>query len=342
MMEYSESMLPAASPRLSKDSPLGESVLMGIRAAQTAVNLNQTIHEALEDLRMRTIDGPLVSVYALDDDDRLVGQVSARELLFSPPKTLIREVMTSDFTVVTINTSMAEALEVFHQKRLVALPVIDDEGRLVGSIELEQYARESLARAEREHVRQVFQTLGLAVGASEHMTAMESFRMRMPWLCCNLAGGILCALIGWMFEDLLQQVVLLAFFLPLVLTLGESIAMQSVSLAVGSDSSSRSLAHAMRGIRVEAAAALMMGVLCGVLVAVTSLLWGGGASAAMTMFAAVSVSMFFAAVCGGAVPMILQWLRMNPSVAAGPIALVIADTGSLAIYFTLGLLILMP
>lgn len=341
-MEYSDLMLPAASSRLSKNSPLAESVLMGIRAAQTAVNLNQTIHEALEDLRVRAIDGPLVSVYALDDDDRLVGQVSARELLFSPPSARIRDVMTSDFTFVTISTSMAEALDVFQQKRLVALPVIDGEGRLVGSIELEQYARESLARAERDRVRHVFQTLGLAVGASEHMTAWENFRMRMPWLCCNLAGGILCAVIGWMFEHVLQEVVLLAVFLPLVLTLGESIAMQSVSLAVGSDASSRTMKHAMRGLSVEAVAAAMMGMLSGVLVALTSVLWGGGASAAITMFAAVSVSMFFAAICGGAVPLILHWLRMNPSVAAGPIALVIADTGSLAIYFTLGLLILMP
>jgi magnesium transporter len=77
----------------------------------------------------------------------------------------------------------------------------------------------------------------------------------------------------------------------------------------------------------------------GVVVALVSLMWGGGAAGALTMLSAVGFSMIFAAVAGGAIPMILHAFRLDPSVAAGPIALVLADTATTAIYFSLGLAI---
>jgi len=332
-------MLPTRRTKLSPDSALAVSALHGLRAVQTAVNVGQTIGEALADLRARTIDHPVVYVYVLDDDDRLVGQLPTRALLFSSPSTLVREAMRRELTTVSIDTSLEEALAVFGRSRLLALPVVDGDGRLVGAIDVEQYARERLARAERERVRQVFQTLGLAVDHPEALTARESFRMRMPWLLCNIGGGILCAIVAWLFTDLLEQVVLLSFFLPLVLTLGESVAMQSLALTVGGEEDRRGLSGALKALRSELGAAVLLALCCGAIVAVVSLLWGGGAAGAATMFAAVAASMVFASLAGGAIPMALHSFRLDPSVAAGPIALVLADTATTALYFSLGLAI---
>lgn len=332
-------MLPTRRTRPAPDSALAVSALHGLRAVQTAVNVGQTIGEALADLRARTIDHPVVYVYVLDDDDRLVGQLPTRALLFSSPSTPVREAMRRELTTVSIDTSLEEALSVFGKSRLLALPVVDGDGRLVGAIDVEQYARERLARAERERVRQVFQTLGLAVDHPEALTARESFRMRMPWLLCNIGGGILCAIVAWIFTDLLKQVVLLSFFLPLVLTLGESVAMQSLALTVGGEEDRRGLSGALKALRSELGAALLLALCCGAIVAVVSLLWGGGAAGAATMFAAVAASMVFASLAGGAIPMALHSFRLDPSVAAGPIALVLADTATTAIYFSLGLAI---
>lgn len=322
-------------------SALAASALHGLRSVQTAVNVNQTIGEALAELRARTIDHPVIYVYAIDDDDRLVGQVPTRALLFSAPSTPVREAMRTAVTTISLETSLDDALEIFAKSRLLALPVVDGEGRLVGAIDVEQYARESLQRAERDRVRQVFQTLGLAIDRPAQLTAWESFRMRMPWLSCNIAGGVLCAMVAWLFSDLLQQVVLLAIFLPLVLTLGESIAMQSVTITVGSDPDKRTVASALEALRVEAGAALLLGLVCGLVVACVSFLWGGGVAGALTMFVAVSVSMVFVAVVGGGIPMLLHAFRLDPNVAAGPVTLVIADTATTTLYFTLGMLILM-
>ena len=332
------------SSRSSSNSRLAVPVLHGIRSVQTAVNVNQTIGEALEELRRRAIDHPVVYVYALDDDDRLVGQVPTRALLFSNPSERIGDVMRGELTTIPIDMSLDDALEVVRKRRLLALPVVDREGRLVGAIDVEQYAREQLERAERDRVRQVFQTLGLDLGHVDSMTAFESFRMRMPWLLCNVGGGILCAIIAWRFEDLLKEVVLLAFFLPLVLTLGESIAMQAVTLTVGGDQEKHGLGHALRLLRTEALAALMLGVSCGAIVAGVTLFWtsngGDPALSAFTMFAAVATSMVFASIAGGGVPIVLHALRLDPSVAAGPVTLVVADTATTALYFSLGLAIL--
>lgn len=332
-------MLAARRSKPAEDSALAVSALHGLRAVQTAVNVGQTIGEALADLRARTIDHPVVYVYVLDDDDRLVGQLPTRALLFSAPETPVREAMRRELTTVSIDTSLDEALAVFGKSRLLALPVVDGEGRLVGAIDVEQYARERLARAERERVRQVFQTLGLAVDHPDALTARESFRMRMPWLLCNIGGGILCAIVAWIFTDLLERVVLLSFFLPLVLTLGESVAMQSLTLTVGGEHDKRGLSAALKVLRNELGAAVLLALCCGAIVAVASLVWGGGAAGAATMFAAVAAGMVFASLAGGAIPMVLHAFRLDPSVAAGPIALVLADTATTAIYFSLGLAI---
>ncbi|MFZ9914922.1 MAG: CBS domain-containing protein [Phycisphaerales bacterium] len=335
-------MLPTRSQRPPSDSALATPVLHGLRVVQTAVNQNQTIREALADLRTRAIDHPVVYVYAVDDEDRLVGQVPTKALLFSSPDALVRDVMRSELTTINLDMSMDQALDVFAKRRLLALPVVDHDGRLIGAIDVEQYARETLEKAERARVRQVFQTLGLDVEHAEGMTAWEGFRMRMPWLLCNIGGGILCAVVAWLFGELLEKVVLLAFFLPLVLTLGESVAMQALTIAVGTDPDRRTLKLALRGMRVEAVTAVLLGIVSGALVAAVSLLWGGGAAGATTMFAAVACSMVFAAVAGGTIPLALHAFKLDPSVAAGPVALVLADTATTAIYFTLGLLILMP
>ena len=171
-------------------SPLDSEVLHGIRAVQTAVNLNQTLGEALDDLRARSIDSPAIYVYVVDDDDRLVGQVPTRALLFSPPSTRVRDVLRADLVTIPLDTSFDDALAIFGRTKLLALPVVDAEGRLVGALDVERYASETLARSERDRVRQVFQTLGLAVDARDPLTPAESFRMRVPWLFCNIGGGI--------------------------------------------------------------------------------------------------------------------------------------------------------
>lgn len=333
-------MLKARAAKPSANSALSAAVLHGLRSVQTAVNANQTIAEAIDELRSRTIEHPVVYVYALDDDDRLVGHVSMRSLLLSDPRVRIRDVMTQDVEPVTMETTFDEALGQFAKSKLLALPVVDAEGHLLGAIDVEQYTREGLERAEHERVRQVFQTLGLDIEHAAELTPWESFRMRMPWLLCNIVGGILCAIIAWRFGELLQEVVLLAFFLPLVLTLSESISMQALTLTVGASRDGRPLGSPWRMLRTEALSAALLALASGAIVAVVSLLWGSGLDGSLTMFSAVSVGMVFASVVGGTVPMILHALRLDPSVAAGPVTLVIADTATTLVYLSLGLVLM--
>ena len=114
-------MIPRSS-RATPNSSLAVPVLHGIRTVQTAVNVNQTIREALEELRRRAIDHPVMYVYAVDDDDRLVGQVPTRALLFSGPDERIGDVMRTELTTIPIDMSLDDALEIFQKRRLLALP----------------------------------------------------------------------------------------------------------------------------------------------------------------------------------------------------------------------------
>ena len=164
-------MNPAATTfRAGRGSALHAPTLDGLRTVQTAVNASQPVAEAIADLRSRAIDHAFASAYAIDDDDRLVGEVPLRALLFAPPDALVRDVMRANPVAVGFDTSLDEALAVFAASRLLALPVVDPEGRLIGVIDVEHYARASLERAERNRVREVFQTLGLDLGHGEHLT----------------------------------------------------------------------------------------------------------------------------------------------------------------------------
>ena len=114
-------MLPGRRTKTSPNSALAVSALHGRRSVQTAVNIGQTIGEALADLRARTIDHPVVYVYVLDDDDRLVGQLPTRALLFAAPDTPVREAMRKELTTISMETSLDDALAACRRNRCRAV-----------------------------------------------------------------------------------------------------------------------------------------------------------------------------------------------------------------------------
>jgi magnesium transporter len=178
--------------------------------------------------------------------------------------------------------------------------------------------------------------LGVYTPASQQGSPQRAVRDRAPRLSCNLAAGILAAFLSGLFQEELNKVVALAFFIPVVLNLAESVSSQSVSLALqwlhGPPPGERSL---LARLRSELTTGLFLGLASSSVLALVALAWLRQGRVALCLLGGITGGVAGAAVLGISMPMVLRGLRLEPRVAAGPIALAGADILTILIYFNL-------
>jgi magnesium transporter len=279
----------------------------------------------------------VIYFYVVDDDNRLQGVVPTRRLLLSPLNRNVSDIMIREVITIAKEATVLEACEFFTLHRLLAFPVVDQERHILGVVDVDMYTseRNDLERSERNDT--LFQLIGVHLAEARQSSPLIAFRSRFPWLLCNIAGGILAAFLAGVFEAELQSAVALALFIPVVLALAESVSIQSVSLALR-------LLHQRQPttwgtifgkLRAEAVIGLMLGGACALLVAVVALVWLRQGTVVWCIFGGIGAGVFAAALIGVALPNVLHRLRLDPQVAAGPIALTAADMLTLLIYFNL-------
>jgi magnesium transporter len=152
----------------------------------------------------------------------------------------------------------------------------------------------------------------------------------------NIAGGIAAAFLTGIFEAELQKAVALALFIPVVLALAESVAIQSVSLTLQSlHGKQPTLRSILSKLRVESLTGLYLGLACAAAVATVAALWLRQAAVTYCLIGGIAGGVTCAALIGVAIPNVLRWLEREPQVAAGPVSLAATDMVTLMIYFTL-------
>jgi magnesium transporter len=244
--------------------------------------------------------------------------------------------MARDVVSIPTTATVLEACEFFMLHRLLAFPVVDADRQLQGTVDVELYTDELSDIDRREGNDQLFQLIGVHLTDSQQSAPWPAFTGRFPWLLANLAGGILAAFLAGLFEAQLQRAVALAMFIPAVLALAESVSIQSVSLALQALRGRHpTLGAAARKIKVEALTGAYLGLASGLLVAVVALLWLGQVRVVLCLLGGIAGGVTCAAVIGTAMPNVLRYLRREPQVAAGPIALALTDMAALLIYFAL-------
>ncbi len=302
----------------------------------TTLHQDQTIDEALISLRRRKIDEKVIYFYVVDHEHRLKGIVSTRQLLLSARHSTIKEVMTHSVISLKEDQSLQEAMEQLSTHRLLALPVVDAKQKLIGVIDVQVYLDESVEIADTRHTKDVFQILGLSLEMGKRKSPWKSYRTRMPWILCNMAGGIACAAISFFYQAVLAKVLLLAMFIPLILTLSESISMQSMtqSLHLVRQPNIRKRQIFQR-ILYEGRMVVSLALTCAISVGFISLLWGGGFGPSATIASSLFISITLSASAGASVPWILHARSLDPKVASGPVVLMFTDVLTTTIYLSL-------
>ncbi|MCI0359294.1 MAG: magnesium transporter [Planctomycetaceae bacterium] len=316
------------------DDILDQPVTQHMRFDFCRLRADRTVAEALADLRVQQPQGRIVYFYVTDERDHLEGVVPTRRLLLSPPDARIREIMVTKVVTIDSSADVRAACDLFLKHKFLAFPVMHGD-RMVGIVDVELFAEgiDDLERTKQQD--DLFQLIGVHVSPTQQVSPWEGFTSRFPWLLCNIAGGILAAVLANMFEGLLKNVVALALFVPVVLALSESVAIQSVTLALlVLHNKPCTLAELVSRVLREAATGLLLGLACGCIMGIVALAWLGHAQVAFCLIVGIGLGVMFSAAFGLALPLVLRLTGRDPQVASGPIALVIADMITLTIYFS--------
>jgi magnesium transporter len=298
---------------------------------------NLTVAEALADIRSRGFGERIVYFYVVDVAGRLVGVVPTRRLLTAELGERIGDLMVRAVTTLSAEATVFEACEVFATTRFLALPVVDAERRLVGTVDVSVFTDKVFDLAERREVEDLFETIGFRVSQVRRASSWRAFQLRFPWLLATVAGGTSCALIASAFQATLAEAVVLALFLTLVLGLAESVCVQTLAVTV------QSLHHDppswrwfARSLRHEVVTASLLAVSCGGVVGGVAAAWRGSAVEAVAVGGSIALVLILAACAGLVVPALIHALRLDPRVAAGPLALAVTDVGTVTIYLSIG------
>jgi magnesium transporter len=316
-------------------SILNDPISAHMRPGATQIHRNRTVDEALAEVRANPPAGRVVYFYVVDDDERLCGVVPTRRLLLSQPGATIDSIMVKSVVAVPYTATVLDACEFFTMYKLLAFPVVDEHRRILGMLDVELYTGEMMGLEESTGTADVFQLIGVYLEGAEQKSVKAAVRKRFPWLLCNVAGGLLAAVIADAYEQV-STLPKIVPFIPVTLALAESVAIQSVSLAIqrlhGETPRWRDF---LPNLGREGLVGLALGLAVGATVALIAFGWKGFSDVALSLFGGIASGVACAAVFGLALPFLLKLLKRDPSVASGPIALTIADMLTLLAYFNL-------
>ncbi len=243
--------------------------------------------------------------------------------------------------------TILDACEFFVLYKFFAFPVVDDQRRVVGVVDVSLFAEEILGERDEQSrpsapMRDnVFEVLGFHLDQIRGASPWRVFRFRFPWLLATVTSGTICALLAGAFEATLANSLVIAFFLTMVLGLNESVSAQSMSVTIQMLRSAPVTWSWFRtALRREIVTAALIGLACGIIVAAIVLVWRRDFLGALTIGGSIALSLVTASLFGLGVPSLLHRFNLDPKIAAGPITLALADICALILYFTSAWLVL--
>jgi magnesium transporter len=320
---------------------LDEPIARHVRRDFTVLRADQSVAQALAEVRAGQVGEKIIYFYVVEDQNRLVGVVPTRRLLMSTPDVPIRRIMIDRVISIPARASVLEACKFFVMHRLLAFPVVDEQEQIIGVVDVGLFTEELLNVTEREAAEDLFQLIGIHVAQGRRGSAWAGFRDRFPWLLANIGGGILAAFIVGMYEQFMNVWIVLALFIPVVLALAESVSIQSMTITLQGFRTQRvDWRMILRALRAELKTAVLLGAGAGLLVGLVAWIWRGQAGVSLAIALSICLSMMTACLLGVVLPTVIRIFRGDPRIASGPIVLASADVITLLFYFNLSAMLL--
>lgn len=296
-----------------------------------ALKEDTTAKEAIESLQKEYLDVEMpFYLYVVDDHGRLVGVSSLRQLVVVPPKSPLKQFMTTDVFSVETGTDQEEVAKMVARYDILAVPVVDDTNTLVGIVTVDDI----IDIIREEATQDILKMAGAGEEFIETQSVFKSTRSRLPWLFASCIGGIIAFFIICRFEGSLSKIAYLAAFIPVIMNMGGNIGTQSSSIVV------RGLATGQLNVRdiwsvifKELSVGFILGVIYGFLIGMVAQFRYDTGALALSVGLSVICSMSVAALLGSMVPMAFARINIDPAVASSPFVTTSVDIISVFFYF---------
>jgi magnesium transporter len=298
------------------------------------LSLTMRVDEALQLIRNHHSAGQsLIYFYVVDDDSRLVGVLQTRTLLTAQPDESLADVMIRRVIAIPETATVLEACEFFVLHKFLAFPIVDRERRIRGVVDINLFNEEVFGIPKTETSDDLFQAIGFHIAQARTASPWQVFRFRFPWLLVTITGGTVCALVAQAHAKTLQHTLVVAFFMTLVLALGESVAIQSLALVLETLRLRRvTPAWFFNTCKREALTALPLAVATSVAVFLVVLILDHALWPAAVISASLAVGVGAACLLGISIPTLLHAVKLDLTIAAGPITLAATDIAMLLLY----------
>ena len=300
-----------------------------------ALSEDMTAAEAIAALQASRDVEMVFYLYVIDGRRHLVGVVSLRRLLLVPPDTPLKRIMTTDLISVRVDVNQEEVARLVASYNLLAIPVVDEENKLVGVITVDDV----IDVIKDEATEDVYRLAGLASDDRVFTAPSDSLRKRLPWLVVNLATAFIAASVVKVFEGTIGVVTSLAVFMPVVAGMGGNAATQTLAVIVrGIAIGELTWSNTRKALLKEAAVGIGNGVACGLVGAAVVWLMQGNVFLGAILGMAMIINMFVAAIAGTLIPLGLRALKVDPALASSVFITTLTDVFGFLSFLGLGAL----
>lgn len=295
------------------------------------VHHSYTVDRAVQKLKsFSSIAEYLNYIYVIDDDKKLVGVVSYRDLILADKEERIENIMSRNIIKADVLTKQTEVAKMIGRYDFVSLPVTHSNGVLIGIITVDDV----LDIVMREANEDIEMLLASGKSISFRTKPLVAARRRLPWLILLLFIGLISGSIIAKFEGTLEQVVALAFFMPMIAGMTGNTGTQSLAVVVrGLVTEDLDFEKMMRLLVRELFVGIIIGITCAVLIAIIATIWQKSFILGLVVGSSLLATLIIGTLAGTIIPLVLYRFKVDPAVASGPLITTINDILSLLIYF---------
>lgn len=296
----------------------------------------ETVNACIEEIRRQTDNVDVMyAVYVVDNNERLIGMLSLKKLIISHPLARVEEIYEPDIQFVKTSTTSEEVAEIMQKYDLVVLPVIDQLGRLVGRITIDDVF-DVIRETADENIQRMS---GISDDVDSNDRLWRLSRARIPWLLVGMCGGIVGSRIIGSYEEQIKIHPEMAYFIPLIGAMGGNVGVQSSAIIVQGLANNTLLGDKiMPKLAKELGVGVINGLICSILICGYSFLiedWQLAATVSVALFTVILCASFL----GTFVPLTMNRFKINPALATGPFVTTLNDIIGITIYFLMGRLL---
>jgi magnesium transporter len=296
----------------------------------------ETVTQCIEEIRKQTDNVEVMyAVYVVDNNERLIGMLSLKKLIISHPLARVEEIYEPDIQYVRTNTTSEEVAEFMQKYDLVVLPVVDQLGRLMGRITIDDVV-DVIKETADENIQRMS---GISDDVDTNDKLWILSRARIPWLLVGMCGGIVGSRIIGSYEEHIKIHPEMAYFIPLIGAMGGNVGVQSSAIIVQGLANNSLLGDKIAPKLIkELGVGLINGLICASIIWFYAFLiedWRLAATVSIALLTVILCASFL----GTFVPLTMNRFKINPALATGPFVTTLNDIIGITIYFLIGRLL---